>query len=77
MVRSTTKGNRRSCHHTSNIAYWMIRLMHDNPILPLVRYPYKLLTAAGLETGFKVLEVGCGPVAFASRVHDPNKGLAD
>ena len=49
---------------TSNIAYWTIRLMHDNPILPLVKNPYKLLKAAGLEQGHKVLEVGCGPGFF-------------
>ena len=49
---------------TSNIAYWMIRVMHDNPILPLVRNPYKLLNAAGLKEGQKVVEVGCGPGFF-------------
>ena len=54
----------RSGFETSNIAYWTIRLMHDNPILPLVRNPYKLLKAAGLEQGHKVLEVGCGPGSF-------------
>ncbi|MBW1804111.1 MAG: hypothetical protein JRJ85_25680 [Deltaproteobacteria bacterium] len=36
-------------HETSSIAYWMIRMMHDNPILPLVRNPYKLLDTAGLK----------------------------
>jgi ubiquinone/menaquinone biosynthesis C-methylase UbiE len=46
------------------MAYWTIRLMHDNPILPLVRNPFKLLKAAGLEDGYKVLEVGCGPGFF-------------
>jgi ubiquinone/menaquinone biosynthesis C-methylase UbiE len=53
------------------IAYWTIRLMHDNPILPLVRNPYKLLKGAGLKEGHKVLEVGCGPGFFtipASRI---------
>jgi ubiquinone/menaquinone biosynthesis C-methylase UbiE len=54
----------RSGLETSNIAYWTIRLMHDNPILPLVRNPYKLLKAAGLKQGHKVLEVGCGPGFF-------------
>jgi ubiquinone/menaquinone biosynthesis C-methylase UbiE len=38
--------------------------MHDNPILPLVRNPYKLLNAAGLKEGQKVVEVGCGPGFF-------------
>jgi ubiquinone/menaquinone biosynthesis C-methylase UbiE len=38
--------------------------MHDNPLLPLVRNPYKLLKAAGLEEGQKVIEVGCGPGFF-------------
>ncbi|MBW2006351.1 MAG: class I SAM-dependent methyltransferase [Deltaproteobacteria bacterium] len=49
---------------TSNIAYWTIRVMHDNPILALVRNPYKLLHGAGLKKGQKVVEVGCGPGFF-------------
>jgi ubiquinone/menaquinone biosynthesis C-methylase UbiE len=49
---------------TSNIAYWTIRLMHDNPILTLVRNPNKLLHGAGLKKGQKVIEVGCGPGFF-------------
>ena len=49
---------------TSNIAYWTIRVMHDNPILAVVRNPYKLLHAAGLKKGQKVIEVGCGPGFF-------------
>jgi ubiquinone/menaquinone biosynthesis C-methylase UbiE len=62
--------NRRNRRHwgsrleTSNIAYWTIRIMHDNPILPLVRNPYRLLDAAGLKNGQKVVEVGCGPGFF-------------
>jgi ubiquinone/menaquinone biosynthesis C-methylase UbiE len=54
----------RSHFKTSNIAYWTIRVMHDNPILPLVRNPYKLLNGAGLKKGQKVVEVGCGPGFF-------------
>ena len=46
------------------IAFWMITFMHDNPLLPLLRDPYKLLGAAGLKRGQKVLEVGCGPGFF-------------
>jgi SAM-dependent methyltransferase len=64
MCGRKNKKTYRSRFETSNIAYWTIRLMHDNPILPLVRNPYKLLKAAGLEEGYKVLEVGCGPGFF-------------
>jgi ubiquinone/menaquinone biosynthesis C-methylase UbiE len=46
------------------VAFWTITLMHDNPLLPLLRDPYKLLKAAGLKRGQKVVEVGCGPGFF-------------
>jgi len=54
----------RSNLEISNIAYWTIRVMHNNPLLPLVRNPNKILKAAGLEESQKVLEVGCGPGFF-------------
>ena len=38
--------------------------MHDNPLLPILRNQYKLLEAAGLRPGQKVVEVGCGPGFF-------------
>jgi ubiquinone/menaquinone biosynthesis C-methylase UbiE len=46
------------------LAFWTITLMHDNPLLPYLKNPYKLLKAAGLRTGQKVVEVGCGPGYF-------------
>ena len=61
----------RSGLETSKIAYWTIRIMHDNPILPLVKNPYRILNTAGLKKGQQVLEVGCGPGFFtipASRI---------
>jgi ubiquinone/menaquinone biosynthesis C-methylase UbiE len=64
MCSRRNRRQRRSGLETSNIAYWMIRIMHDNPILPLVRNPYKFLNAAGLKKGQKVVEVGCGPGFF-------------
>ena len=51
-------------HHYSNFAFKTIVLMHDNPLLPIFRNPYKLLNRAGLKSGQKVLEVGCGPGFF-------------
>jgi ubiquinone/menaquinone biosynthesis C-methylase UbiE len=60
--------NRKRQHQAGpfmqKVAFWTITLMHDNPLLPLVKDPYKLLKAAGLKRGQKVLEVGCGPGFF-------------
>ncbi|MBN1691153.1 MAG: class I SAM-dependent methyltransferase [Dehalococcoidia bacterium] len=50
--------------HTSRLSFWMISLMHDNPLLPRLKDPYRLLEAAGLIQGQKVMEVGCGPGFF-------------
>ena len=50
--------------HALGLAFWMISLMHDNPLLPLLKNPYRSLKTAGLRQGQKVLEVGCGPGFF-------------
>jgi len=47
-----------------NWAFKMIEIIHDNPIMRRFRNPYKLLKAAGIQKGMKVLEVGCGPGVF-------------
>ena len=64
MRDKTTKRQRHTQLHASRFAFWTITLMHDNPLLPIFRNPYKLLRAAGLRQGQKVLEVGCGPGFF-------------
>ena len=51
-------------HHQSKFTFWIISIMHDNPLLPIFKNPYKLLKSAGLKSGQKVLEVGCGPGFF-------------
>jgi ubiquinone/menaquinone biosynthesis C-methylase UbiE len=50
--------------HASGLAFWMISVMHDNPLLPHLRNPYRSLEIAGLKPSHKVVEVGCGPGFF-------------
>jgi tRNA G46 methylase TrmB len=50
--------------HASCLAFWMIRLMHDNPLMPILKNPYKSLETAGVRPGQKVIEIGCGPGFF-------------
>ncbi|GAJ18871.1 unnamed protein product, partial [marine sediment metagenome] len=34
-------------YHHSNFAFRIISLMHDNPLIPIFRNPYRLLEVAG------------------------------
>ncbi len=45
-------------------AFVMITLMHDNPLLGWLKNPTKILTAIGVASGQRVLDVGCGPGFF-------------
>jgi len=56
--------NRVDDLHASRLSFWIISLMHDNPLLPAFRKPYRLLEAAGLRKEQVVMEVGCGPGFF-------------
>jgi len=47
-----------------DFAFRIMSLIHDNPFLWIFRNPNRLLNAAGLRPGQKVLEVGCGPGFF-------------
>jgi len=64
MDNKTTERHSHTELHASRFAFWTITLMHDNPLLPIFRNPYKLLRDAGLKQGQKALEVGCGPGFF-------------
>lgn len=46
------------------LSHACIVLMHDNPLLSLIKDPDKRLKKAGLTAGQTVLEVGCGPGFF-------------
>jgi ubiquinone/menaquinone biosynthesis C-methylase UbiE len=50
--------------HASRIAFWIISLMHDNPLIKVFKNPYRLLESAELRLGQVVMEVGCGPGFF-------------
>jgi len=51
-------------YHHSKFAFRIISQMYDNPLLPYFRNSHRLLKAAGLKPGQKVLEGGCGPGFF-------------
>ncbi|MCK4487057.1 MAG: class I SAM-dependent methyltransferase [Desulfobacterales bacterium] len=66
ITTSNQTSERRRCSDRppSKLAFMIISLMHDNPLLLIFKDPYRILRAAGLRAGQEVLEVGCGPGFF-------------
>jgi SAM-dependent methyltransferase len=48
----------------TNLSFRIMQLIHDNPLRLFFDNPFKVLTAAGIQKGHQVLEVGCGPGYF-------------
>jgi len=61
MYAQSHRKNKDLKKHGSNFAFTIITLVHDNPLLPLLVNPSRLLRDAGLRPGQHVVEVGCGP----------------
>ena len=67
--------NEKKVKASPDFVYKMIELIHDSKLMSIIRNPYKLLKATGLQPGQKVLEIGCGPGAFtipAARIAGKN-----
>jgi ubiquinone/menaquinone biosynthesis C-methylase UbiE len=64
MSSTTSESLRRTDKHTSNFAFAIITLIHDNALRRRFDDPLRTLKAAGIKPGLKVLEVGCGPGFF-------------
>lgn len=47
-----------------NWAFKMMALIHNSPIRRIFIDPYRVLKSAGLRSGQRVMEVGCGPGFF-------------
>ena len=77
MKRTIQKKTTEPAPWVLKLAYWSILMIHDNPLLPLFKNPHKILRQAGLKSGQKVLEVGCGPGFFTLPAADivGDKGL--
>ncbi len=52
---------RRKRKPGSNWAFKMMSIIHDNPFRRKFSNPWKILEEAGLKSGQRVLEIGCGP----------------
>jgi len=55
---------RTGAYRFSRLAFWCIRLMHDNALVHLFRNPHQILAGMGVRAGMQVLEVGCGSGFF-------------
>ncbi len=70
-----TERHFRSRLYLSKSVFRTISMIHDNPLLSIVRNPYRPLKEAGMQSCQKVLEFGCDPGCFPIRAAERQGGI--